>query len=262
MNVSNIISAVFGYGKTTKTQEVWRIDHGMKLKIVGLNLPAAYQVHFANSPDTGEAVAVVATTDTVDIPDMLFLNGKDVYAWIYLTPEDGVGYTVYMVTIPVRIRPTLSEYEPTPVQENAIDQAIGALNDAVEQTAQDVIDTNAAKEAAEAAQSLAEAAQDAAESSASISSQHAANAATSAASAATSATNAQAERERAEAAENAANVYAQDAAESAEHAEQAAINAGYMEFHIDENGHLIYTRTGFHNTMFALVDGHLILEVS
>ena len=259
--MNNVITAVFGYGKIAKTREVWKIDHGMKLNLVGITLPDVYQVHFANSPDIGEASVVVASSDTVDIPDIYFASGKDVYAWIYLTPETGVGYTVYMVKIPVKVRPKVSEYEPTPVQQNAIDQAIGALNEAVAQTGQDVIDTNAAKIAAETAQGLAEAAQSAAERAQGTAEQAESNASTSARNAAGSASDASDSATAAQTAQGLAENARDAAAVSANRAEQAANKAGYMDFEINDNGHLIYTRTDAVDVNFILDDGHLYMEV-
>lgn len=128
----NIVTAVFGASKSVKTAPVWRIDRGMKLKIVGLDLPEYYQVHFANAPVQGEATAVLATSDTVDIPDIYLRPGADIYAWVYMTPEEGVAYTARMITIPVKARPDVSGEEPTPVQESIINQAIAVLNDAME----------------------------------------------------------------------------------------------------------------------------------
>lgn len=55
---------------------------------------------------------------------------------------------------------------------------------------------------------------------------------------------------------------ATEAAESADRAEQAAANAGWMEFHIDENGHLIYERTDTVDIDFYLYDGHLYVRES
>ena len=51
------------------------------------------------------------------------------------------------------------------------------------------------------------------------------------------------------------------AAESAAKAEQAAVNAGYMFFCIDENGDLIYERTSNTQVDFCLLDGNLYVEV-
>lgn len=128
----NIIIAVFGASKATKAAPVWRISRGMKLKILGLDLPEYYQVHFSNTPVQGEATPVLASSDTVDIPDVYFQSGSDVYAWVYMTPEEGVAYTVRMITIPVKARPDVSDEQPTPVQESIIDQAIAVLNEAIE----------------------------------------------------------------------------------------------------------------------------------
>lgn len=60
----------------------------------------------------------------------------------------------------------------------------------------------------------------------------------------------------AESAENAA----EDAESSAERAEQAAKDAGYMFFHIDERGHLIYNRTSNVLVDFYILDGHLYVR--
>lgn len=59
---------------------------------------------------------------------------------------------------------------------------------------------------------------------------------------------------------SAASGYADDAEASAELAEQASANAGYMFFHIDENGHLIYERTSNTQVDFYLSNGHLYVE--
>lgn len=143
--MDNIITAVFGASREVKTNPVWRIDKGMQLRITGLDLPDYYQVHFANTPVQGEAKPVLASSNIVDIPDEYFQTGNDIYAWVYLTPADGVAYTVRMVTIPVKARPDISGDEPTPVEESIIDQAIAALNTGVE----------AAESAAQAAQAAA-----------------------------------------------------------------------------------------------------------
>lgn len=58
--------------------------------------------------------------------------------------------------------------------------------------------------------------------------------------------------------ENNAQYYSELAGDYAEHAEQAAANAGYMDFHIDENDHLIYEFTENINVDFELEEGRLI----
>lgn len=172
--MSNIIQAVFCSAKSIKTDPVWRIDRGMKLQISGLDLPAYYQVHFSNQPIREEAIPVLASSDVVEIPDQFFQDGEDVYAWVYVTPDEGVAYTIGMITIPVKARPDISDAEPTPAQESIIDSAIAALNENVglaetsAQTAQDAADraetaasniesvTERAEAAAEAAEEVAD----------------------------------------------------------------------------------------------------------
>ena len=63
-------------------------------------------------------------------------------------------------------------------------------------------------------------------------------------------------------AQNASNS-ADEAEEWADKAEQSAEDAGYMEFHIDEYGHLIYERTSnVDHIDFSISNGHLIMEVA
>jgi len=70
-------------------------------------------------------------------------------------------------------------------------------------------------------------------------------------------------KEEARASAEDASASAESAEEWADKAEQAASDAGYMEFHIDDNGHLIYERTSNVDQIdFELVNGHLILEVA
>lgn len=65
---------------------------------------------------------------------------------------------------------------------------------------------------------------------------------------------------KSEAAAEAAESAAEEAESSAERAEQAAKDAGYMYFHIDERGHLIYNRTSNVLVDFYISDGHLYVR--
>ena len=89
------------------------------------------------------------------------------------------------------------------------------------------------------------------------------NASTSETNAHTSEVNAKASEDNAKISELSASASATEAEEWADKAEQSAEDAGFMEFHIDENGHLIYERTSNVDQIdFSLVNGHLILEVA
>ena len=136
----NVITAKFCSGSTqTWTEEAWQWDYGQALQFDGLELPDAYEVHFSNTPLTGETITQIGGDDGVSVPDQFFMSGSAVYAWVYLHEDEDDGETVYMVTIPVKKRPQPSDDVPTPVEQSAIDQAIAALNVAVDK-AEDAIE--------------------------------------------------------------------------------------------------------------------------
>ena len=136
----NIITAKFCSGSTqTWTDEAWQYDYGQVLQFDGLTLPDAYEVHFSNTPMSGETITQIGGADGVTVPDQFFTGGETIYAWVYLHEGEDDGETVYMVTIPVKKRPQPSDDIPTPEEQSAIDQAIAALNVAVEK-AEDAIE--------------------------------------------------------------------------------------------------------------------------
>lgn len=146
----NITTAPLGGNRNIKTKPLFQYDYGQVLKIVGVALPAAYEVHFSNQLH-GVATTQIGNADGVIIPDIYLTTGEPVYAWIYLHTGTDDGETEYTITIPVIQRASISDQEPTPVQQDVITQAIAALNTAVEQTAQDVQDATEAKQDAEEA---------------------------------------------------------------------------------------------------------------
>ncbi len=138
MNDNSIVIADFdGYKTTARTRRLWQWNYGMTLEFRGLALPTNYTVHFANDPTCGVAKKQVGDANGVIIPDEYLTTGLHVYAWIFLHKSEEDGETVYMVEIPVYRRPQPVEDELTPVQQSLIEQAIAALNNAVEQTSED-----------------------------------------------------------------------------------------------------------------------------
>ena len=131
--ISNIVTARFTYGNSTKTRGLHQWDYGQVLQFEGLDLPSTYTVHFANQLSAGNAKTQVGGADGVSIPDEYLTTGLPVYAWVYLHTGESDGETVYSVMIPVTARPRPVEDAPTPVQQGAIDTAIAALNAGVEQ---------------------------------------------------------------------------------------------------------------------------------
>lgn len=251
---TNIINAVFGSGLCAVTTSAFRANYGMVLRFSGIDLPTAFEVDFSNYDVMGrDSVTMIGQNGEVQIPDDLWDSGLNIFAYVYLHPTDDSGVTVYTVTIPVLGRPNRTEEQPTPHEQTVIEQAISALNDAVEQTAADVETTTANAQAA--AQSEANAATSeraaAASAGAALASQNAAESASQ--SATESASGA------AESAESAATS-AESAYNDAERAEQAAASAGYLDVEIVD-GRLIYTRTDAVDVDFELQNGHLMMGV-
>jgi len=252
MNTSKIIKGVVGGSRYTVTAPIMKEDYGLYLQIEGCELPSTYEVDFSNDEHCGTSVTMIGDENGVLIPSQFISGGKDVFAFYYHVGAD-YGRTTYKFRIPNKCRPDRTNEEPTPEEQSTIDQAIAALNAAVEQTAADVESADAsAQSAAESAETATAKASEAAASEAQAGT-YAGNAAQSAAQ---SAASAQASAQSAAAASQSA----QDANADAERAEQAAAQAGWLHCWIGENGHLMLERTSNAAVDFSLVDGRLIME--
>ena len=204
MSITNIIEISFNGKQMAFVESEYRLNSGMYLKFVDIDLPESYQVHFANR-QKGASFESIGNADGVRIPDNVWTSTEPIFAWVYLHPTNDSAVTKYEVRIIKKVRADLpSGVTPTPYEQTVIDEAISALNTAVEKTSADVAQTTADAETAS------------------------------------------------QAATNALN--------SADRAEQAAQNAGYMFFDIDENGDLIYERTTNVDVDFSIVDGDLYVE--
>lgn len=118
---------------------LWQWDYGQVLRIQGLNLPKAVEIHFSLQESGGEAKKRVGftkdgVTDVV-IPDSLLENEEavgsyDIYAFIYLT-DDTSGQTEYKICMPVKARPKPEAFDK-PEDEEIFREAIKAVNDAAD----------------------------------------------------------------------------------------------------------------------------------
>lgn len=251
---TKIIKVVFGGRRYAVTNKRTRTDYGQTFEFVDIDLPETFEVIFSNSSTSaGTGKKMIGSNQRCLIPDEYLKTGQPIYAWVLVHDGEDDGRHMYSIKSPVDDMPDTSPEEPTPVEQSVISQAITALNSAVEKTAQDVISADASAQAAQDAQTAAESARDAAQASETAASQSETNAAASASSASQSA-------ESAQASESSARTSATNAAQDADRAEQAAGQSGYMFFHIDSNGDLIYERTSNVDVDFRLVDGDLILE--
>lgn len=154
-----MITAVFtdnsDYARATG---LWQWDYGQRLRIEGLKLPTAIEIHFALTEQSGDAITRVGTTKDgvteVVIPDSLLENQAagatyEIYAWIYLVDKTS-GETIKRITMQVKRRPKPEGFD-TPEDAELFREAIEAVNASADRA-------ETAREGAEAAQEAAEAA--------------------------------------------------------------------------------------------------------
>ena len=111
-NKINIARFKEGY-RTAEVKGIWQWDYGQILRIQGLNLPAAVEIHFSLDEHGGEAVRRIGVTKDgvtdVVVPDTMLENesayGDSYYffAYIYLTDETS-GNTEYKIRAKVSTR--------------------------------------------------------------------------------------------------------------------------------------------------------------
>ena len=137
-----MVTAVFtDNDDCARTYGLWQWDYGQQLRIEGLHLPTAVEIHFALQETGGEAITRVGTTKdgitTVTIPDsMLEGNGTawtadkayNIYAWVYLSDKSS-GETIKRITMQVKSRPKPEAFE-APGDGEIFREAIEAVNDA------------------------------------------------------------------------------------------------------------------------------------
>lgn len=131
MNTSNIITGVVGNGNYNAVGTITQWDYGYIFRIEGVELPAVYRVDFATDRHYGEALTVYGNEDGAEIPEELIATGKDIYAFYYFI-GDGYGKTAHTWRIQNDLRARISDIQPTPSQQDSVDQAIVRVNEAVE----------------------------------------------------------------------------------------------------------------------------------
>lgn len=252
MQTTKYVEAYFNGGLSTKTRSLYQYDYGQVLTFPDLITPLSYQVQFCNSGDT-QTIEAIGNADGVAIPDDVLRTGAYINVYVFLHDTETDGETRYSIIIPVNRRPEMSDIEPTPTEQREIDQLINALNEGVSRSETAAENAEASELAAhDSAEAAAQSEQTATEA-ANTAVQKASEAENSATASAQSAT---ASAESAEASAQSAS----ESATSADRAEQAAQNAGYMFFQIDERGHLIYERTRNTAVDFVLQNGHLYVR--
>lgn len=126
----NTIHIAMAQGKVRQSLPLWQYDYGQVLILDGLELPAAYEVHFA-ADESGNSVTQIGGENGVSIPDSLLQTGNPIHAWLYLHAGENDGETEVHGVIPVIRRAKPTNATPTPVQQDVITETIAALNAAV-----------------------------------------------------------------------------------------------------------------------------------
>lgn len=112
--MGKITTAVFEPGSTTaNVYGLWQYDYGQTLRIQGLHLPSAVEIHFSLQETGGTSVSRVGVTKDgvtdVVIPDSVLENDGadktyDMFAFVYLTDATS-GQTEYKIKLQVKSRP-------------------------------------------------------------------------------------------------------------------------------------------------------------
>ena len=154
----NIVTVTFKDSNTATANGVRQWDYGQILRIQGLQLPTAVEVHFAliDSKDSVTRIGITkdGVTDVV-IPDSMIEAGKNIFAYVYLRDSES-GQTEYEIKIVVTTRAKPEAFD-TPEDKELFAQAIEAVNEAADRAEKaGQAATEAAGQAAEDAQQTAE----------------------------------------------------------------------------------------------------------
>ena len=129
----NIVTVTFKDSNTATANGVRQWDYGQILRIQGLQLPTAVEVHFALI-DSKDSVTRIGTTKDgvtdVVIPDSMIEAGKNIFAYVYLRDSES-GQTEYEIKIVVTTRAKPEAFD-TPEDKELFAQAIEAVNEAAD----------------------------------------------------------------------------------------------------------------------------------
>lgn len=128
------------------TRAVFQYDYGQVLKLEDFpDLPDAFEMHFAKK-GSDESVTQIGLDGEVAIPDALLVESGTVSCWLYLHDSMADGETRYSIDIPVTQRASITDSEPTPVQQGTIEQlmtSFGAVADRCEEALDDIREMDA-----------------------------------------------------------------------------------------------------------------------
>lgn len=133
MVIANILNTY------TTVAGLWQYDYGQILRLQGIKLPTAVEIHFSLQEKGGESVTRIGTTKDgvtdVVIPDSMLENDATtmdykIYAFIYLADSES-GQTEYKISMSVKSRPKPEGFEK-PEDAELFRQAITEVNNSAE----------------------------------------------------------------------------------------------------------------------------------
>ena len=138
--MNNILTAVFEDDRYCRVSGAWQYDYGQILRIQGLNLPKAVEIHFSLTEKSGESITRIGTTKDgatdVLIPDSMLEKETNqnysMYAFIYLSDVTS-GNTEYRIAIMVNTRPK-PEIPGPPEEPEIFRETIEAVNQAADRS--------------------------------------------------------------------------------------------------------------------------------
>ncbi len=162
-----MITVVFSGNENVKNYitGLWQYDFGQVLRIQGLDLLTAVEIHFSLQETEGEAVTRIGTTKDgvtdVVIPDSMLENEDtemdyNIYVFIYLTDE-GSGETEKKITLKVKSRPRPEAFN-SPEDGELFREVIKEVNNAADRAEE--AEENASKYAAQTKQDAEQTAED------------------------------------------------------------------------------------------------------
>ncbi len=134
-----MVTALFTDNETARAHGLWQWDYGQVLRIQGLSLAPAVEIHFSLSDKYGDAITRIGVTKDgvteVVIPESMLENGEtrqnyNIYAWIYLA-DNNSGETIRKIVMSVTSRPKPEAFEK-PEDGQLFRDAIKAVNDSAE----------------------------------------------------------------------------------------------------------------------------------
>lgn len=125
--MSNVIEASPRETTVYITDPRYQYDYGQVLKFVDIDLPDTYEVHFANG-ENATTVRVWGDQNGVQIPDIFFITGDDIWVWLYVHEGESDGRTVARARIPILARPLAVSTDITMIDQDTLTRLLAAIS--------------------------------------------------------------------------------------------------------------------------------------